>query len=50
MQRKPSRATTKLMLFTVSKDEWKTEEDFGKSLMNALDGLKQHQTVKKSSP
>ena len=32
MQRKPSRATTKLMLFTVSKDEWNTKEDTGKSL------------------
>ena len=26
-QRKPSRATTKLMLFIVSKDEWNTKED-----------------------
>ena len=35
-QRKPSRATNKLMLFTVSKDEWNTKEDTGKSLKNAL--------------
>ena len=27
---------TKLMLFTVSKDEWNTKEDSGKSLKNAL--------------
>ena len=33
-QRKPSHATTKLMLF---KDEWNTKEDSGKSLRNALD-------------
>jgi len=32
----PSRATTKLTLFTVSKDEWNTKEDTGKSLKNAL--------------
>ena len=31
-----SRATTKLMLITVSKDEWNTKEDSGKSLKNAL--------------
>jgi len=36
MQRKPSRATTKLTLFIVSKDEWNTKEDTGKSLNNAL--------------
>ena len=30
MQRKPSRATTKLTLFTVSKGEWNTQEDTGK--------------------
>jgi len=35
-QRKPSRATTKVMPFTVSKDEWNTKEDTGKSLKNAL--------------
>jgi len=40
MQRKPSRATTKLMLFTVSKDEWNTKEDTGKSLKNALHVLR----------
>jgi len=38
-QRKPSCATTKLMLFTVSKDEWNTMEDSGKSLKNVLDVL-----------
>jgi len=35
MQRKPSHATTKLILFTVSKDEWDTKEDTAKSLKNA---------------
>ena len=35
-QRKPSLATTELTPFTVSKDEWNTEEDTGKSLKNAL--------------
>jgi len=35
-QRKPSRATTKLTLFTVSKDKWNTKGDTGKSLKNAL--------------
>jgi len=35
-QRKPSRATTKLTLFTVSKDEWNTKQDTGKSLKNVL--------------
>ena len=30
MQRKPSRATTKSTLFTVSKDEWNIKEDTGK--------------------
>ena len=35
-QRKPSRATTKSTLFTVSKDEWNTKEDTGKSQKNAL--------------
>jgi len=34
-----SHATTKLTLFTVSKDEWNTKEDSGKSLRNALDVL-----------
>ena len=33
---KPSRATTKSTLFAVSKDEWDTKEDTGKSLKNAL--------------
>ena len=36
-QRKPSCATTKL---TVSKDEWNTKEDTGKSLKNALHVLR----------
>jgi len=36
MQRKPSHATIELTLFTVSKDEWNTKEDNGKSLKNAL--------------
>jgi len=35
-QRKPSCATTKLMLFSVSKDEWNTKDHNGKSLKNAL--------------
>jgi len=35
-QKKPSCATPKLMLFTVSKDEWNTKEDTGKSLKNTL--------------
>jgi len=35
-QRKPSCAITKLMPFTVSKDERNTKEDTGKSLKNAL--------------
>jgi len=39
-QRKPSCATTKLTLFTVSKDEWNTKEDTGKSLKNVLDVLR----------
>jgi len=29
MQKKTSRATTKLALFTVSEDEWNTKEDTG---------------------
>jgi len=28
--------TTKLILFAVSKDEWETNEDTGKSMKNAL--------------
>jgi len=38
-QWKPSHATTKLTLFTVSKDEWNRKEDTGKSLKNVLDVL-----------
>ena len=38
MQRKSSRATTKLTLFAVN-DEWNTKGDTGKSLKNALDIL-----------
>ena len=33
---KPSCATTKSTLFAVSKDEWDTKEDTGKSVKNAL--------------
>ena len=33
---KISCATTKLTLFSVSKDEWDTKEDTGKSMKNAL--------------
>ena len=33
---KPSHATTKLTFFSVSKDEWNTKEDTGKSMKNAL--------------
>ena len=33
---KPSRARTKLTSFTVSKDEWNTKEDTGKSMKIAL--------------
>ena len=33
---KLSCATAKLTLFTVSKDEWDTKEDTGKSMKNAL--------------
>jgi len=32
MERKPPHVTSKLTLFTVSKDEWNTKEDTGKSL------------------
>ena len=39
-QRKPSHATTKLTPFTVSKDEWNTKEDTGKSLKNTLTVLR----------
>ena len=37
---KPSRAITKLTLFTVSKDEWDTKEDTGKSTKKALHVLR----------
>jgi len=43
-QMKPSRVTTKLMQFTVSKDEWNTKEDSGKSLKNTLDILRYEAT------
>ena len=33
---KPSRDTTKLTLFAVSKDDWDTKEDTDKSMKNAL--------------
>ena len=33
---KPSHATTKSTLFSVSKDEWDTKEDTGKSMNNVL--------------
>ena len=33
---KPSCATTKLTLFTVTKDEWDTKKDTGKSMKNVL--------------
>ena len=33
---KPSHAITKSTLFAVSKDEWDTKEDTGKSMKNAL--------------
>ena len=33
---KPSCATAKLTLFAVSKDEWDTKEDTGKSMKNVL--------------
>ena len=35
-EEKPSRATAKLTLFAVSKDEWDTKEDTGKSMKNTL--------------
>ena len=38
---KPSRTTTKSTLFAVSKDEWDTKEDAGKSMKNALYVLRQ---------
>ena len=33
---KPSRAIAKSTLFAVSKDEWETKEDSGKSMKNVL--------------
>ena len=33
---KPSRATTKSILFAINKDEWDTKENTGKSMKNAL--------------
>ena len=53
---KPSHATAKSTLFAVSKDEWDTKEDTGKSMKNVLYVLryakrsKRCRTVKKSSP
>ena len=35
-EEKPSHATAKSTLFPVSKDEWDTKEDTGKSMKNAL--------------
>ena len=35
-ERKPSCATAKLIFFAVSKDEWDTKDDTGKSMKNAL--------------
>ena len=35
-ERKPSHARAKLTPFPVSKDEWDTKEDTGKSMKNAL--------------
>ena len=37
---KPSHATTELTPFAVSKDEWDTKEDTGKSMKNALYALR----------
>ena len=36
---KPSHATAKSIFFAVSKDEWDTKEDTGKSMKNALYAL-----------
>ena len=54
---KPSNATAKSTLFAVSKDEWDTKEDTGKSMKNALYVLrfdKRHLSgqsdIEKSSP
>ena len=35
-KRKPSCATAKSALFTVSKDEWNTKEEIGNSMKNTL--------------
>ena len=35
-EKKPSCATAKSTFFVVSKDEWDTKEDTGKSMKNAL--------------
>ena len=35
-KRKPSRTTAKSTPFTVSKDEWDTKEDTGKSMKNCM--------------
>ena len=48
---KPSRARTKSTPFPVSKDEWDTKEDTGKSMMNAFYVLryaKRHQSGRSS--
>ena len=37
---KPSRAIAKSTLFAVSKDEWETQKDTGKSMKNALHVLR----------
>ena len=57
---KPSRVIAKLTLFAVSKDEWDTKEDTGKSMKNALyvlryakrylSGQSDVEQFKKSSP
>ena len=39
-KRKPSHATAKLTLFTVSKEEWNTKEDTGKSMKKAMNILR----------
>jgi len=39
-QRKPSRATTQSIPFTVSKDEWHAKKGTGKSMKNALHVLR----------
>jgi len=36
MKRNPSHATTQSILFLISKDEWNTKEDTGKSMKNVL--------------